>query len=257
MLPARRTVHGGFTLLELLVVVAVIGLLLALLLPALSAASEAGRAAVCGMNLNQLGYGSIAYSHQQNDRLPYYGPKGIITVRPANLEWWPTQVARGMENFEPGIYRCPSDPYPRRLGLFLYQGTAYMADRPRGRPDARHHLTLDLTYRGPCELVDFRPNPPVARKVTDWNRPYDVIQLIEASGMRNRFKRVNLYKTIDCFRIPNLILMGPSVSKRNSTWVRHLGVTNVLFIDGHVETEAPEKIAAKARASMRAEVFHR
>ena len=52
----------GFTLLELLVVVAVIALLLAILLPALSAASEAGRAAVCGTNLNQLFQGAFGYA---------------------------------------------------------------------------------------------------------------------------------------------------------------------------------------------------
>ena len=49
----RTSAKFGFTLLELLVVVAVIGLLMAMLLPVLSAVAEAGRAAVCGTNLNQ------------------------------------------------------------------------------------------------------------------------------------------------------------------------------------------------------------
>jgi prepilin-type N-terminal cleavage/methylation domain-containing protein/prepilin-type processing-associated H-X9-DG protein len=60
----------GFTLVEMLVVIAIIGVLLALLLPAFSQARENGRQAACLSNLRQLSLANLTYS-TEND---YYAP---------------------------------------------------------------------------------------------------------------------------------------------------------------------------------------
>lgn len=59
----------GYTLIELLVVITIIGVLMALLLPAVQAAREAVRSAQCANNLKQLALAIHAY-HGSHNRFP-------------------------------------------------------------------------------------------------------------------------------------------------------------------------------------------
>ena len=62
----------GFTLVELLVVVAIIGLLIGLLLPAIQSAREAARRAACQNHLHQLGIALHGYHSSQGCFPPGY-----------------------------------------------------------------------------------------------------------------------------------------------------------------------------------------
>lgn len=74
----------GFTLVELLIVVGIIALLIAMLLPALSAAREAAKRISCASNLRQLGQAEYMYANENHG---YVTPCFFVTG--GNHECWP------------------------------------------------------------------------------------------------------------------------------------------------------------------------
>src|SRR5882672_7223565 len=66
----NRAEKQGFTLVELLVVVAIIALLIAILLPAVSAAKEQANRVKCGANLRQIGMAQQMYAGENKGQYP-------------------------------------------------------------------------------------------------------------------------------------------------------------------------------------------
>ena len=148
----RYTVGGrGFTLIELLVVIAIIAILASMLLPALSRAKEAARAAQCIDNLHQIGVAAKMYADDNRDT--YFCLQGGYVVPGGEWTSSPTSTAL-----------LTSDNLDAYWALGYYQ---YYAGNPKifGCPDGKvvdewrdlglnypHAFWANSTY-GQCQLL--------------------------------------------------------------------------------------------------------
>jgi prepilin-type N-terminal cleavage/methylation domain-containing protein len=142
--------HRGFTLIELLVVLGIIAILVAILLPSLSAAKAQADRTKCLNNIRQIGMGIAVYVHDYRelppvDPLPQYLPQQIYppvfyTPRRTGL-----LALRQTAGFERTYLTCPvgwasggSAAYYHQGKGLGHDGSAYMDYAYWGRRYAPH-----------------------------------------------------------------------------------------------------------------------
>lgn len=200
--------RGGFTLVELLVVIGIIALLISILLPALNRAREAAAATVCLSNLRGAGIALANYAIESKGYFPIpYGP----------TEQWVNRVLQRKYTTRQAMI-CPS-----------------FAPGKEGVPTGQEWLLEYLTYgmAGQYNYID-----PI-RVSKSWN-PTESELLVDS-----------IYLTPPAWVATDARIFGPVqyfiVQKHRGPsyplqiHARHMGKTNVLFMDYHAETCEPDR----------------
>jgi prepilin-type N-terminal cleavage/methylation domain-containing protein len=120
---AFRTYRSGFTLMELLVVLAILALLIAILLPVFHRARRSSQASVCIAHLRQLACATLLYAsdYDENFALGFYTKaEGFVTL-------WGLQRPYTKSD---AITLCPLEPMPITIS-----GLERLVGRPLLEPD--------------------------------------------------------------------------------------------------------------------------
>ncbi|MDB6019978.1 MAG: hypothetical protein JWR19_4467 [Pedosphaera sp.] len=129
----------AFTLIEVLVVIAIIGILVALLLPALKRMKETGRSAVCLNNLHQIGIALQLYVQDNQNRIPHMYDKSASIGLGTNGSSVDVLLASHLGSLL--VLRCPSDAQQ----IYELTGSSYSWNSALNGQDADHLNFVGLT----------------------------------------------------------------------------------------------------------------
>jgi len=136
----QRSSAVAFSLIELLVTIAIIATLAALILPALGRAKESGRATVCRSNLHQIGLALQIYVGENKNLMPTMYDQSTGTNFPTNLSTIDIVLSNQLGSLL--VLYCPSD----NARIFQQTGSSYSWNLLVNGQDADHLRIMANAY---------------------------------------------------------------------------------------------------------------
>ena len=230
--PPSSALRHGFTLVELLVVIAVIAILAALLLPALANAKAKAKRVACVSNMRQVGLAVNLYVAESAGRLPNPKSTNTFDFNNANAPDNPLKLLRpfvGLSdpNAAAPVYICPgAQPTPKSdYAPVGTSSTALMINQ------------VVLNWRAerlgnPARLVVMQENYALMSYL--WYQPANVEQ--DPSGAGHHYSRWHMWTSSDAQQW--------SGTKREHYCNLHQGGGNLICADGHVSYKVNAKTSS-------------
>lgn len=221
----------AFTLIELLIVIAIIAILASLLLPALSQAKALSHSTKCKNNLRQIGLAMNMYLHDYN-HFPAYG-RSVSAIEPIGAKWY-TDIFPYLQNkWTNHIFDCPSykfitfDGAATGLVIFVSVGS-YGYNFGTANEKGIYLYGLASKFQSNATII---PDSSVLE--TDVKIPSQMIMLGDAISTTSNNRLVLgleiLSRRLHFDQWNDLIIKESEASKRHNTKL------NYVFCDGHAE----------------------
>lgn len=213
----------AFTLIELLIVIAIICILIAIIFPFFLAAKKNSIKAVCASNLKQLGTAFTLYAADWENYYP--APGGLI----GDLSYWSQSGNGGLESYVnqrgvKSVWCCPlqknwDGKYPART----YTMNSYL----RTPADIEYPTCKSL-------LCGINEN--------DIIEPDETILLFEGNPLAHGYENTQYYYIYRCANwtwVKGYSDVNAYANDPGNPW--HNAVNNYLYCDGHVKARPPGK----------------
>ena len=196
-----------FTLIELLIVIAIISILAAMLMPALSKARKKAQSTVCVNKIKQIGLGMMNYVDANNDYYPplmgtsgYKWNRYLVNTKIFDASNWPSSDS-GIIPSDKSVFLCPTDFSTDSDKIFYFGG---------------YWGSYGVNYR-----IMTMANP-YTTKITKVKKPSKTALMTESVTNASDQNSILFGKT----DYSDIVQSGR---------YKHDGIMNLLFVDSHIQ----------------------